>query len=65
MDIDDESCCHGKSTFTASQNDIVSEFFEIGETLFLTDDGWSGFDKVKPFSLNEVKILKIVLTNTN
>ena len=40
-------CCHGKSAFATSQNDdIVSEFFEIGETLFLTNDGWSGLVKV-------------------
>ena len=56
---------HNKSALARSHNDIVSDFLEIGETLFLTDDGWSGFDKVKPFSLNEEKILKIVLTNTN
>ena len=30
--------CHSKSAFRTSQNDIVSEFFEIGETLFLTND---------------------------
>ena len=35
--------------------------FEIGETLFLTNDGWSGFVKVKYFPLDEVIILKIVL----
>ena len=35
-------CCHSKSTFATSQNDdIISEFFEIGETLFLTSYGWS------------------------
>ena len=32
-------CCHGKSPFATSQNDIVSEFFDIGGTLFLTNDG--------------------------
>ena len=59
-------CCHGKSTFTTSQNDnTVSEFFEIGETLFLTNYGWSGLVKVKSFSLDKAKILKIVVTNTN
>ena len=42
-------CCHGNSAFATSQNDIVSEFFKIGETLFLTNDGWSGLVKVKKF----------------
>ena len=48
-----------------SQNDIVSEFSKIGETLFLTNDGWSGIVQVKYFSLEETNILKIVVTNTN
>ena len=43
----------------------MSEFFKIGETLFLTDDGWSGLVKVKSFSLDDANILKIVVTNTN
>ena len=30
-DKEHSTCCHGKSVFTTSQNDIVSEFFEIGE----------------------------------
>ena len=55
--------CHGKSAFATSQNYIVSEFFEIGETLFLTNDGWSRI--VKYFSLDEANIMKIVVTNTN
>ena len=59
-------CCHGKSAFATSQNDdIVSEFFEIGESLFLTNYGWSGLVKVKYFSLDESNILKIVVKNTN
>ena len=32
-------CCHGKSAFATSQNDIVSVFYDIGEELFLTNDG--------------------------
>ena len=58
-------CCHGKSAFATSHNDIVSEFFEIGKTLFLTNDEWSGLVKVKYFSSDEANILKIVVTNTN
>ena len=78
MDADDENkyhctdklgehlkCCHGKSTFATSQNDIVSKFFEIGETLFLTNDGWSGLVKVRSFSLDKANILKVVVKNTN
>ena len=46
-------CCHGKSALATSQNnDIVSDFFETGETLFLTNYGWSGLVKVKSFSLD-------------
>ena len=58
-------CCHGKSAFATSQNDIVSEFFKIGETLFLTNDGWSRIVKVKYFSIDKANILKIVVTITN
>ena len=54
-----------KAVFATFQNYIISEFFEIGETLFLTNDGWSGLVKVKYFSLDEANILKIVVTNTN
>ena len=57
-------CCNGKSAFATSHNDIISEFFEIGKTLFLTNDGWSGLVKVKYFSLDEANILKIVVKNT-
>ena len=39
--------------------------FEIGETLFLTNDGWSGLVKVEYFSLDKANILIIVVTNTN
>ena len=46
-------CCHGKFAFATSQNDIVSQFFEIDKTLFLTNDGWSGLVKVKYFSSDE------------
>ena len=58
-------CCHGKPAFATSQNDIVSEFFEIGETLFLTNDGWSGLVKVEYFSLDEANTLKVFVKNTN
>ena len=49
--------CHDKYYFATSQNDIVSELLEIGETLFLTNDGWSGIVKVKYFPLDESTIL--------
>ena len=51
-------CCHDKSAFSASQNDIVSEFFEISKTLFLTNDGWSVIVKVKYFFLRRSKHTK-------
>ena len=58
-------CCHGNSAFARSQNDIVPEFFQIGETLFLTNDGWSGLVKVKYFFLYKANIVEIFVTNSN
>ena len=58
-------CCHENSAFATSQNDIVSEFFEIGKTLFLTNDGWSGLVKGIFFSLDEANILRMFVKNTN
>ena len=43
----------------------MSELFDIGETLFFTNDGWSGLVKVKYFSLDETNVLRIVVTNNN
>ena len=37
----------------SSQDDITSELFDIGETLFFTNNGWSGLVKVKSFSLEK------------
>ena len=54
-------CCHGKSAFTTSQNDIVSEFFEIGKNLFLKNYGWYGIVKVKYFFLDKANTLKIIV----
>ena len=59
------NCCNSKSAFATSQNDIVSDFLKIGETLFFTNDGWSRLVKVKYVSLVKASILKIVVTDTN
>ena len=41
--------CGCQSVFTSSQDDITSELFDIGETLFFTNNGWSGLVKVNFF----------------
>ena len=43
-------CCGFQYVFASSQDDITSELFDIGETLFFTNYGWSGLVKVKSFS---------------
>ena len=45
--------CGCQSVFASSQDDITSELFDIGETLFFTNDGWSGLVKVKLFLWTE------------
>ena len=32
--------CGCQSVFASSQDDITSELFDIGETLFFTNNGW-------------------------
>ena len=59
------TCCGCQSAFTSSKDDILSELFDIGETLFFTNDGWSGLVKVKSVSLDEANVLRIVVTNSN
>ena len=34
--------CGCQSVFASSQDDIMSELFDIEETLFFTNNGWSG-----------------------
>ena len=41
--------CGCQSVFASSQYDITSDIFDIGETLFFTNNGWSGLVKVKYF----------------
>ena len=45
--------------------EITSELFDIGETFFFTNNGWSGMVKVKCFSLDEINVLRIVVTNSD
>ena len=51
--------------FASSQDDITSELFDIGETLFFTNNGWSGLVKVKYFSLDKTNVLRIIVTKSN
>ena len=57
--------CSCRSVFASSQDDIMSELFDIGETLFFTNNGWSGLVKVKSFSLDKTNVLRIIVTNSN
>ena len=43
----------------------MSELFDIGETIFFTNNGWSGLIKVKSFSLDKTNVLRIIVTNSN
>ena len=58
------TCCGCQSVFTSSQDDITSELFDIGETRFFTNYGWSGLVKVI-FFLWTKNILRIIVTNSN
>ena len=57
--------CGCKYVFASSQDDITSELFDIGESLFFTNNGWSGLVKVKYFSLDKTNVLRIIVTNNN
>ena len=57
--------CGFRSVFASSQDEITSEIFDIGETIFLTNNGWSGLVKVKSFSLDKTNVLRIIVTNSN
>ena len=41
--------CGYQYVFASSQDEIMLEIFDIGETLFFTNNGWSGLVKVKFF----------------
>ena len=51
--------------FASSQDDIASELFDIGETLFFTNNRWSGLVKVKYFSVDKTNVLRIIMSNSN
>ena len=57
--------CGCQSVFVSSQDDIKSELFDNGETLFFINNGWSGLVKVKSFSLDKTNVLRIIVTNSN
>ena len=65
MNDDDKNCCDCQSAFTSSKDVIKTELFDIGETLFFTNDGWSGLVKVKSLSFDESNVLRIVVSNSN
>ena len=57
--------CGCQYLFVSSQDDTTLELFDIGETLFFTNNGWSGLVKVKYFSLDKTNFLRIIVTNSN
>ena len=57
--------CGCQFVFVSSQDYITSEIFDIGETLFFTNNGWSGLVNVKSFSLDKTNVLRIIVTNSN
>ena len=57
--------CGCQSVFVSSQDDIMSELLDIGETVFFTNNGWSGLVKVKYFSLEKTNVLRNIVTNIN
>ena len=65
MNDDDRNCCDCQSAFTSSKDVIKTELFDIGETLFFTNDGWSGLVKVKSLYFDESNVLRIVVSNSN
>ena len=54
---------HTSSVETHSEPDTVLELFEIGETLYYANDGWSGLVKVKSFDFDENGTLQFVVTS--
>ena len=62
---DHSTRCGCQSVFASSQDDITSELFDIGETLFFTNNGWSGLVKVKSFYLDKKNVLRIIVKNSN
>ena len=65
MNDDDKNCSGCQSAFTSSKDVIKTELFDIGETLFFTNDGWLGLVKVKYFYLDKTNVLWIIVTNSN
>ena len=57
--------CGCQYVFASSQDDITSELFDIGETLFFTNDELSGLVRVKYFSMEKTTVLRIIVTNSN
>ena len=56
--------CGCRSVFESSQDEITSELFDIGETLFFANTGWSGLVKVKSFSLDKTNVLRIIVIHS-
>ena len=47
------ACCSHQSAFASSKDEITSELFDIGKTLFYTNNGWPDKVKVNHFSLDK------------
>ena len=57
LDHDDSSADPG--------SDLETELFEIGKTLFYTQEGFSGLVKVKSFALYDSNVLQFTIENSN
>ena len=66
-DDNDEVTCHHAHTNMVEPHsesaETVLELFEIGETLYYVNNGWSGLVKVKSFKLDENGIIRFVVTS--
>ena len=59
-----ESCTVSNDSIACS-TDIKQETFEEGEILFYTKDGWTGLVKVNSIFIDEDKILRFILIDSN
>ena len=50
---------------TACATDIVSEEFDVGETLFYAKEGWFGLVKIKTLFMDKDNVLRFVVVDSN
>ena len=58
-----DNTCRHHHAHASDASDTVLELFEIGETLYYANDGWSGLVKVKSFEFDKDGILRFVVTS--